>query len=166
VPSQIETDLVLGTSSYRAGARPNAFIPGEDSGWAVVAGLAPGFVTCRGANVDDRAAEAVAARALQLRAGIDRAEPIRAEARNLLADVRTVWPGGDAVWSEVVVPLLAECWPDAYADLTVEQFGSLMASAGVRTVDIGRRINGRQTTRKGVRLDALDAGIAARQLKS
>ncbi|GIL29944.1 ATP-binding protein [Actinocatenispora comari] len=166
VPGQVECDMVLGTGAYKQGARPNAFQPIEDAGWMVVAGLGTGFGTRRAAYLDDRAAAAICARAEQLRHGVDRPDPIRAEARNLLADVREVWPGGDAVWSEVVVPLLAERWPDAYADLTVEQFGSLMASAGVRTVDIGRRIDGRQTTRKGVRLDALDAGITARQLKS
>lgn len=164
VPAQPETDMVLGTSAYRTGARPNAFVPGEDSGWMVRAGFTAGYETVRAAFIDDKQAEAVCQRALALRRGVGRPDPqVRVEVRNLLDDVRQVWPGtDDALWSELIVPMLQRLDPGAYGDLTVEIFGSRMAAAGVPTVQIGRRLDGKSTTRKGVRLQELDRALAAR----
>jgi len=167
VPAQPETDMVLGTSAYRTGARPTAFVPGEDSGWMVRAGFTAGFETVRAAYIDDDQAALVCARAMQLRNGAQLPDvgPVHASARNLLDDVRRVWPGGEsALWSELIVPRLRQLDPDVYGDLTVEIFGARMAAAGVPTADIGRRIDGKATTRKGVRLTALEAGLKARQL--
>jgi S-DNA-T family DNA segregation ATPase FtsK/SpoIIIE len=166
VPAQPETDMVLGTSAYRTGARPTAFVPGEDSGWMVRAGFTAGFETVRAAFVDDEQAAAVCARALQLRQGVavDVDRP-KVSVRNLLDDVRRVWPLGEpALWSERIVPLLRELDADLYGDLTVEVFGMQMAAAGVPTVDIGRRIDGKATTRKGVRIDALSAALEGREI--
>lgn len=168
VPAQPETDMVLGTSSYRTGARPTAFVPGQDSGWMVRAGFAAGFETIRAAYVDDRAAERVCARALALRGAAPTATATpRVPVRNLLADVRQVWIVGEpALWSELIVPRLQALDPSAYGPLTVESFGQLMAAAGVPTVQIGRRIDGKSTTRKGVKLDELDAGLKRKQIAS
>ncbi|SCL20462.1 FtsK/SpoIIIE domain-containing protein [Micromonospora inyonensis] len=168
VPAQPETDMILGTSAYRTGARPTAFVPGEDSGWMVRAGFTAGYETVRAALVDDDQAAAVCARALALRSGV-RPEPgpVRVHARNLLDDVRRVWDGSEpALWSELIVPRLRHLDPEVYGDLTVEIFGARMAAAGVPTADIGRRIDGKATTRKGVRLAALDARIKAAELES
>lgn len=165
VPAQPETDMVLGTSAYRSGARPTAFVPGEDSGWMVRAGFASSFETVRAAFIDDQAAAAVCARAVAMRTGTPDVAPVRVQARNLLDDVRQVWPAGEtALWSELIVPRLRQLDPDVYGDLTVEVFGARMSAAGVPTVDIGRRIDGKSTTRKGVRLPALEDGLRARQL--
>lgn len=166
VPAQPETDMILGTSAYRTGARPTAFVPGEDSGWMVRAGFSAGYETVRAAYIDDDQAAAVCARAILMRNGVtpDVDRP-RVSLRNLLDDVRRVWPlGDDTVWSERIVPLLRDLDPDVYGDLTVEIFGARMAAARVPTVDIGRRIEGKATTRKGVRLPALDEALAAREL--
>lgn len=160
VPAQPETDMILGTSSYRAGARPTAFVPGEDSGWMVRAGFRPGFETVRASFIDDQAAAAICTRALELRSGAAAKVTVKGTVRNLLVDVRMAWPRGeDALWSELIVPRLQSLDPDVYGDLTVEIFGARMAAAGVPTVQLGRRIDGKSTTRKGVRLDALDRAL-------
>jgi S-DNA-T family DNA segregation ATPase FtsK/SpoIIIE len=163
VPAQPETDLILGTSAYKTGARPTAFVPGEDSGWMVRAGFGPGFETIRAAYVDDNAATAVCRRALQLRNGeYANTPPVRVISRDLLGDVRDVWPVGEtSCWSETLVPLLREL--DGYGDLTVETFGSLMRAAGVPTTSLHRKIDGTGYTRAGVRLTALDAGLKKRE---
>ncbi|WP_330438841.1 FtsK/SpoIIIE domain-containing protein [Micromonospora sp. NBC_00821] len=171
VTSHTETDLVLGTGSYARGARPTEFEPGDstgpkDSGWGYRAGAGP-TRPCRSSYVDNPAAEKVVARALEMRRGEQPVEVPRIALRNLLADVRQVWhEGEDALWSELIVPRLQALDPDAYADLTVEVFGAWMARAGVKTVSIGRRIEGTATTRKGVKLAALDARIAEKSAET
>jgi S-DNA-T family DNA segregation ATPase FtsK/SpoIIIE len=165
VPAQTETDMILGTSAYKTGARPTAFVPGEDSGWMVRVGFGPGFQTVRAAYIDDNAATAVCRRALQLRSGEPAGTPpVQIITRNLLRDVRQVWPAGEvSCWSETLVPRLRQLDGDNYADLTVETFGSLMKAAGVPTTSLHRKINGTGYTRAGIRLKALDAGLKIRE---
>ncbi|MGC5329789.1 FtsK/SpoIIIE domain-containing protein [Micromonospora sp. DT62] len=171
VTSHTETDLVLGTGSYARGARPTEFEPGDstgpkDSGWGYRAGAGP-TRPCRSAYVDNPAAEKVVARALEMRRGEQPVEVPRIALRNLLADVRQVWhEGEDAIWSELIVPRLQALDPNAYGDLTVEVFGAWMARAGVKTESIGRRIDGKPTTRKGVKLAVLEARITERNAET
>ncbi|MDG9673036.1 FtsK/SpoIIIE domain-containing protein [Micromonospora sp. DH14] len=171
VTSHTETDLVLGTGSYARGARPTEFEPGDstgpkDSGWGYRAGAGP-TRPCRSSYVDNPAAEKVVVRALEMRRGEQPVEVPRIALRNLLADVRQVWhEGEEALWSELIVPRLQALDPEAYADLTVEVFGAWMARAGVKTESIGRRIEGKATTRKGVKLAALDARITEKNAET
>lgn len=165
VPAQPETDMVLGTSAYRTGARPNMFVPGDDSGWMVRAGFTAGYETIRAAYVDDKAAEAVCQRALALRSG--EAAPVqRVQAFNLLEDVRRVLlPGEDALWSELILPRLAELRPEVYGEWDVSTFGAAMRAAGCPTSSIHRKIDGRGVTRYGVKLEALEAVLRGRAIE-
>ncbi|MBQ1060065.1 FtsK/SpoIIIE domain-containing protein [Micromonospora sp. C41] len=171
VTSHTETDLVLGTGSYARGARPTEFEPGDstgpkDSGWGYRAGAGP-TRPCRSSYVDNPAAERVVQRAIEMRRGEQPVEVPRIALRNLLADVRQVWhEGEEAIWSELIVPRLQQLDPDAYGDLTVEVFGAWMARAGVKTEKIGRRIDGKATTRAGVKLAALEARITERNAET
>lgn len=173
VTSHVECDLVLGTGAFKAGARPTELEPGDstgpkDSGWGYRAGAGP-VRPVRSSYVDNPSAEAVVARAVELRRGSTPVEVPKVALRNLLADVRAVWhEGEDALWSELIVPRLIELDPDAYADLTVEVFGAWMAKAGVKTTSINRRIDGsaKRATRAGVKLDALEARINARTVEA
>lgn len=165
VTSHTETDMVLPTGSYSRGARPTEFEPStgedpKDSGWSWVCGLGP-MQPVRSLYLDNAAAAAVVARALAMREAQGRpAEPVKVQVRNILADVRSVWhDGGDALWSELIVPRLQKLDPDAYGDLTVEIFGARMAAAKVPTVQIGRVISGKKYSRKGVRYTELQAAI-------
>jgi S-DNA-T family DNA segregation ATPase FtsK/SpoIIIE len=168
VTSHVETDLVLGTGAYARGARPTEFEPAtgedpKDSGWGWRVGLGR-MQTVRAAYLDNTAARAVAERAMVMRKpSPERAESQRVRMFNLLADVRRVWPTEEeALWSELIVPLLAELRPEIYGDWTVEIFGKAMTAAGVRTVQLGRRIDGKSHTRMGVRLNALERALAAK----
>jgi S-DNA-T family DNA segregation ATPase FtsK/SpoIIIE len=166
VTSHVECDLILGTGAYGRGARPTAFEPGVDAGWGYRVGMGP-MAPVRACYLDNHDAAAIAQRALAMRGGVtvETRASTRANARNLLHDVRRVWPPGEqALWSELIVPLLKTLAPDLYGDLTVEIFGQWMAAAGVRTVQLGRRINGKPHTRAGVRLEVLDAKIKAEEI--
>lgn len=169
VTSHIETDLVLGTGAYRAGARPTQFEPGDgagggDPGWGWRVGIGKSGPV-RAEYLDNAAAKRIVARAVALRATVDEPEaPLRVQVRNLLEDVRRVWiDGEEALWSELIVPRLQALDRDVYGDLTVEVFGARMAAAGVPTSQIGRRIDGKPTTRRGVRLAELTAALAGRR---
>lgn len=168
VTSHIETDLILGTGAYKNGARPTQFEPEIDAGWGYRVGMGP-MAAVRAAYLNNEDAKAIAARAIAMRtSGVhdeDDAQPVWAY--NLLDDVRQVWIVGEpALWSELIVPRLQALRPDIYGDLTVELFGSMMAGAGVRTVKLGRRIDGKPHTRAGVRFEELEAAIKAKQIKN
>lgn len=169
VPSHVETDLVLGTGAYAQGARPTEFQPGAppdgDSGWGWRSGYGPlGIV--RAAWVGNAEAHAIVQRAIAAREGLARrGDPEKVPSRNVLADVKAVlMPGEDALWSELLVERLIELAPDMYGGLTVEAFGALMAAAGLRTVSIHRKVEGIGKTRYGVKREALEQAIAAREV--
>lgn len=169
VPSHVETNLVLGTGAYARGARPTEFQPGPppefDSGWGWRAGYGPMGVA-RAAWISNDDAAAIVKRALALREGLARrGEPEKVKSRNVLADVKAVlMPGEDALWSEVLIDRLRELAPDMYGGLTVEAFGALMAAAGLRTVSIHRKVDGKGWTKYGVKREQLEAAIAAKEI--
>jgi DNA segregation ATPase FtsK/SpoIIIE, S-DNA-T family len=160
VPAQPETDMVLGTSAYRTGARPTAFVPGEDSGWMVRAGFVPGFETVRSAFVDDQAAAAVCARALTMRRGADAPAVPRVRARNLAADVRQVWPEGVTGWWLADILAALQGLDDAYADMDKDALSAALRAADVVPVPIHRKIEGKGVTLHGIQLDRLMAAIS------
>lgn len=164
VMGQQENDMVLGTSMYRNGIRATQFTAADKGiGWLVGALDEPAVV--RTSYVDAPAAERVVARALQLRraAGTptEEAPRERVPVYNLLADVRAVWVDGEAaLWSELIVPRLAQLRPDVYGEWTVATFGAAMKAAGVATVQIHRKLDGgKGATRYGVRLAELEHAI-------
>lgn len=166
VMGQQENDMVLGTSMYRNGYRATSFTA-ADKGMGLLVGVYDEPTMVRTYYVDAPTAEQVVARAVQLRqaAGTlpDADQPReRVQAYNLLADVRAVWvPGEDALWSELIVPRLAELRPDVYGTWDVKTFGAAMKAAGVPTVSIHRKLDGKGSTKYGVKLDALTAALPA-----
>lgn len=170
VTSHTETDMALPTGSYARGARPTEFEPAsgedpKDSGWSWVCGLGP-MQPVRSLYLDNRAAAAVVERALAMRAGDRLHDPIRVNARNIRVDLRRVWPSGeDRVWSEVLVPLLADLDRQAYGDLDVERLNAALRAAGIEPKPFHRKIEGKGVTRYGVRRDAI-ADKAARVIEA
>lgn len=76
----------------------------------------------------------------------------------IVKDVCAVWDEGkDALWSEQLVSRLVDFRPEVYGELTVTEFGAAMRIAGVSTVRIGRRIDGKFYCRYGLRLADLRA---------
>jgi len=164
VPAQPETDMILGTSAYRMGARPTAFVPGEDSGWMVRAGFASGFETIRSAYVDDKAAERIVKRAIALRSGeVPDVDPVRVNARNLAEDVRLCWPEAEeGVWTELLLPRLQALRPELYGEWDKDALGAALRAAGIATGPIHRKIDGEGKTRHGVKRAALQAALDRR----
>jgi S-DNA-T family DNA segregation ATPase FtsK/SpoIIIE len=83
---------------------------------------------------------------------------------DLLGDIARIWPadddkaGGDKVWNETLLPLLAELRPDVYAGWKPEQLTAALKPHGVDTVQIGRREGGKTVNRRGpARADILTA---------
>lgn len=167
VMGQQENDMVLGTSMYKNGFRATQFQL-TDKGMALAVGFFDAPTIVRTYYIDAPTAERVVDRALALRGEAGTLpEPAgdrpRVKAYNLLADVRAVWvPGETALWSELIVPRLAQLRPDVYGQWDVKTFGAAMKAAGVPTVSIHRKIDGgKGATRYGVRLDELTAALPA-----
>lgn len=155
VPAQPETDMILGTSAYRTGARPTAFVPGEDSGWMVRAGFSAGYETIRAAYIDDKQAAAVCARAVAMRTGGDRSAQPRIHARNLIADVRQVWPVGDTGWwLDDILAALQQLDPDAYREMDKSTLSAALRAAGWEPEPVHRKIDGKGKTLHGLQIAA------------
>lgn len=162
VPAQPETDMILGTSAYRTGARPTAFVPGDDSGWMVRAGFSPRFETVRATYLDDNDATAICDRAMQLRGAVPEVDLEKRPDRDVLADVIKVFahlnrPG--LHWQQLAEILAGEK-PELYAGITPEALSAQVRAEGVESVDV--KIAG--LTLKGCRRDAVDEAARRRQL--
>lgn len=155
VPAQPETDMILGTSAYRTGARPTAFVPGDDSGWMVRAGFSPGFETIRAAYIDDKQAEAICARAIAMRNGTEAPTTPRVHARNLLADVRQVWPADETGWwlDDVLAGL--QQLDDAYAEMDKATLSAALKAVNWAPQPVHRKIDGVGKTLVGLQLAAM-----------
>jgi len=173
VTGQVENDMVLGTSMYKQGIRATMF-GDEDYGWGWLVGLGKP-VSCRSYYVDGPQAKRIIERAIQHRQAAGTMPELeqpaeRVKAYNLLADIRAVWPEHEeALWSELLAPRLAQLRPEIYGDWTVSTLGAALKASGVKTVSIHRKLDGagqphpegKGWTRYGVRLDALQAAMAA-----
>ncbi len=119
VAGQVENDMVLGTSMYKAGVRATTFAR-TDRGVGYLAGEGDEPVIVRAAYLDAPAAETVTARARAARlaaglltghaAGLD-PDPDDSTA-SILDHLATVWPPGeDKVWWDDLAERLAATYP-------------------------------------------------------
>nr|BFE78536.1 hypothetical protein GCM10020093_011370 [Planobispora longispora] len=176
VRDHVANDMILGTGMHQAGYRATVFEPGDDSGpgdagWGIVVGVGkPGARRSFEVNADQ--AKQVIARAIEMRVAAGtmpqpdtqtRPEP---PAYDLLSDLAHVWPAGhDAVWNETLCARLAELRPAIYDGWQSEQLTSALKPHGVKVRDISRRRDGKQRTRRGIRLADLTTAIAQRDRK-
>lgn len=162
VMGQVENDMILGTSMYKQGFRATQFTD-RDLGWGWLAGVgSPSAV--RGYYVDGPGAQAIVARAVQLRGGpVVPAPRERAQAYSLLDDLRAVWPTGEeAAWSELLLDGLKRLRPEHYDGWDVRAFGAAARAAGVPVVSVHRKVDRKGATRYGIRFEALMEAIEAR----
>jgi S-DNA-T family DNA segregation ATPase FtsK/SpoIIIE len=166
VPAQPETDMILGTSAYRTGARPTAFVPGPppegDSGWMVRAGFSPRFETVQATFIDDVQAAEICDRAMQLRGSTPTVDMEKRPDRDVLADVIKVFshtnrPGMH--WQQLAELLAGES-PELYAGLTPEALSAQVRAEGVESVDV--KSGG--VTLKGCRWAAVEEAVKRRQI--
>jgi S-DNA-T family DNA segregation ATPase FtsK/SpoIIIE len=164
VQSHVETDLVLGTGAYKAGARPTAFMPPADgdnpwAGWGCIAGRQQ---PVRASYLDNNATAEVVQRALALRGDVSAVDLERQPDRDILADVIRVFahlnrPG--IQWQQLA-ELLAREQPELYAGVTAEAISALMRAQKVPSVDV--KSDG--VALKGCRRDAVEAAIQGRSI--
>ncbi|WP_228010965.1 cell division protein FtsK [Nonomuraea phyllanthi] len=172
VADQVANDMILGTSMYKNGYRATIFEPVKEAGWGILSGLGKPAAR-RSFEVDTNKAKQVVARAMQLRglAGTlpEEGTQTRTDAPtfDLLSDVAQIWPAGEtAAWNETLCSRLAELRPDFYTGWASEQLTTALKPHGVPVQAIGRRIDGKAITRRGIRLDDLTDAMAERNRRT
>ncbi|GII26494.1 cell division protein FtsK [Planosporangium mesophilum] len=172
VADQTANDMILGTSAYKNGHRATVFQPVIEAGWGILAGFGKP-VAVRSFYVDTTAAARIVARAVALRVNAGTLpnpdEQTRAVTpdHSVLDDLAQVWPGDEkAAWNETLCALLAELRPDVYGGWEAAQLTTaLKPHPLVKVADVGRRIDGKATTRRGIKHTDLLAAIAERNRK-
>lgn len=172
VADQTANDMILGTSAYKQGYRATVFQPVVEAGWGVLRGFGkPASV--RSFYVDTHQAGRIVERAIaaRVKAGTmpdpDYQTRQTASAFDLLGDLARVWPDGEkAAWNDTLCALLAQLRPDVYGGWEAAQLtAALKPHPAIKVTDVGRRVDGKAVTRRGIRHADLLAAIAERDRK-
>ena len=171
VMGQIENDMVLGTSSYKAGVRATMFTR-SDVGICYIAseGDDPRITRAHYVNAPD--AVRVVERAHKVRKADNRlsgyalghAPADLGPSFDLLADILAVVAADEEkVWNERVATRLGQLRPDAYGGWTTENVTLALKPFGVPVKDVaGTTDEGARTTRRGIERAAIVAAINER----
>ncbi|MEV6693195.1 cell division protein FtsK [Micromonospora sp. NPDC051196] len=173
VADQTANDMILGTSAYKNGYRATVFQPVIEAGWGILRGFGPKASAVRSFYVDTTAAARIVTRAVTLRqtAGTlpapDEQTRQVAPVADVLGDLARVWPGDEkSAWNETLCGLLAELRPDVYGGWEAAQLTTaLKPHPLIKVADVGRRIDGKSVTRRGIKHTDLLAAIAERDRK-
>ena len=164
VMGQVENDMVLGTSQYKAGIRATMF-SFDDKGVAYFAGegTAPRIIRMQGFDLP--ASKQIAARARVLRehagriTGYALGEDLQSnDTRRIADDVLTIFGDARNLWSETIADRLRSSMPDVYADTTPDAVASQLRGAGVEVKKV--RETGRPAT-EGSRYGCTRAALEA-----
>jgi S-DNA-T family DNA segregation ATPase FtsK/SpoIIIE len=137
VMGQMENDMVLGTSQYKAGIRATMF-SFDDKGVAYFAGegAAPRIIRAQGFDLP--ASKEIAARARVMREHAGRItgyalgeDQEAADSRRLLDDVLTVFGDAKALWCQTLAERLAGSFAGVYADITQDAVASQLRALEV-----------------------------------
>jgi S-DNA-T family DNA segregation ATPase FtsK/SpoIIIE len=167
VMGQTENDMVLGTSAYKNGIRATTFGP-RDKGIGYLVGAGDEPQIARAAYIDGPAAEAIAARARNLRelagtitghAAGDTPGPANEgrPRRSVLADIAAVFgPDEDRLWSETIAARLAQQWPTTYTGTTPASLAATLKPYGLAPAQVwGTDDNGHGRNRRGYLRDTV-----------
>ncbi|WBB49043.1 cell division protein FtsK [Verrucosispora sp. WMMA2044] len=173
VADQTANDMILGTSAYKQGYRATVFVPGDEAGWGILRGFGPKPSAGKSYKVDTTAAARIVARAVALRqaAGTlpkpDEQTRDVAPVADVLGDLARVWPGDEKkAWNETLCALLAELRPDTYGGWESAQLtAALKPHSAITVTAVGKRIDGEQTTKRGIVHAELLTAIAERDRK-
>ena len=152
VTGQIENDMVLGTSMYKAGIRATEFSRRDlGVGWLVGDGDEPTILRAHYLDLADTDAIVEVALARRKKLGwhtaTDDGTEETDEPQTLVDHVAMVWPAGvDRMWTSEILEALTDRWPGAYGDWSTQTLGGALADVGVATKNIRR--DGK--TRKGI----------------
>ncbi|TDC10788.1 cell division protein FtsK [Nonomuraea longispora] len=172
VADQTANDMILGTSMYKQGYRATVFQPVVEAGWGILSGLGKPAAR-RSYYVNSQDAEHVVARAMKLRGLAGTLPETDTQTRqdapvfDVLSDLANIWPAGEnAAWNEALCARLIELRPDFYTGWKSEQLTTALKPYGVSVGDIGRRIDGKAVTRRGIRFDDLTEAVAERNRRN
>jgi S-DNA-T family DNA segregation ATPase FtsK/SpoIIIE len=172
VADQTANDMILGTSAYKNGYRATVFRPVDEAGWGILRGFGPGATAVRSYYVDTNAAARIVARAVALRTAAGNIPTFPAERdmgpqHSVLDDLARVWPGDEkSAWNETLCANLAELRPDVYGGWEAAQLTTaLKPHTAIKVADVGKRIDGKSVTRRGIRHADLLTAIAERDRK-
>ncbi|WP_307870889.1 cell division protein FtsK [Micromonospora sp. C51] len=173
VADQTANDMILGTSAYKQGLRATVFVPVDEAGWGILRGFGPKASAVKSYYVNTATAAQVVTRAVALRqsAGTlpvpDEQTRTVAPVADVLGDLARVWPGDEkSAWNETLCGLLAELRPDVYGGWEAAQLTTaLKPHPSIKVADVGRRIDGKSVTRRGIKHTDLLAAIAERDRK-
>ncbi|MFC6015529.1 cell division protein FtsK [Plantactinospora solaniradicis] len=173
VADQTANDMILGTSAYKNGYRATVFQPVIEAGWGILRGFGPKASAVRSFYVDTTAAARIVARAVALRTTAGTLPKAGEQTRDVgpvadvLGDLAQVWPGDEKqAWNETLCALLAELRPEVYGGWEAAQLTTaLKPHSLVKVGDVGRRIDGKATTRRGIKHTDLLKAIAERDRK-
>jgi S-DNA-T family DNA segregation ATPase FtsK/SpoIIIE len=170
VADQMANDMILGTSAYKQGYRATVFQPKEEAGWGILRGFGK-VQAVRSYYVDTNAARIVA-RAVALRTAAGNIPTFPAEREtgpqhSVLDDLARVWPGDEkSAWNETLCTNLAELRPEVYGGWEAAQLTTaLKPYPAIKVADVGRRIDGKPVTRRGIRHADLLSAVAERDRK-
>ncbi|MCK9894772.1 cell division protein FtsK [Frankia sp. AgB32] len=171
VADQVANDMILGTSMYKQGYRATAFEPVVEAGWGILAGFGKPSAD-RSYPVTGPELDRVIARAVELRTAAGTlptpAEQTRTTtpSADVVVDVAAVWPAGEGkAWNETLCARLADLRPDVYGGWESVQLTAALKPHGITPVDVGRRIDGKAVTRRGISHTAVLAVVAERDRK-
>jgi S-DNA-T family DNA segregation ATPase FtsK/SpoIIIE len=172
VADQTANDMILGTSMYKRGFRATVFRPVVEAGWGILAGFDKPAAR-KSFYVDNVAAARIVERAMTLRgkAGTlpepDTQTRDAAHIADVLADLAQVWPSGeDKVWNDTLCANLRELRPEVYGGWESAQLtAALKTHQTVKVTDVGRRIDGKPVTRRGIAHTDILTAIAERNRK-
>jgi S-DNA-T family DNA segregation ATPase FtsK/SpoIIIE len=173
VADQTANDMILGTSAYKNGHRATVFQPVIEAGWGILRGFGAKASAVRSFYVDTTAAGRIVARAVALRQTAGTLPKPDEQTRDVgpvadvLGDLARVWPGDEkSAWNETLCALLAELRPDVYGGWEAAQLTTaLKPHPLIKVGDVGRRIDGKAVTRRGIKHTDLLAAIAERDRK-
>jgi S-DNA-T family DNA segregation ATPase FtsK/SpoIIIE len=173
VMGQVENDMVLGTSSYKAGVRATMFTR-SDRGIFYLAGEGDDPQITRGHYIDGPAAERIVDRARKHREaeGLLTGYALGLEPKGLgpshdvLADVLAVVTASeDKAWNENIAGRLAELRPEVYAGWKAETVTAALKPFGINVIDVWSAPDGggKSTTRRGIERREIVAAVEARK---
>ncbi len=140
VADQTSNDMVLGTSSYKAGIRATQFRPEVDAGlgWLKGATREPKVVRTYYMNAVECQQVALRARAARERAGtltgVAAGEDAAGAVREPLSDALAVFNGEAGLHWQTLAERLAQGFPDRWADVPADAVSAELRSAGVASV--------------------------------
>ncbi|MEV5182888.1 cell division protein FtsK [Streptomyces werraensis] len=170
VMSHTANDMVLGTGAYKAGIRATMFTR-SDRGICWMSGEGDDPVIVASAFVDAPGAEAVVARARQLREDYGNITghalgqgPAETAGLDILGDVlKVVGADEKAVWCERIAARLGELRPDVYGEWKGENVTSALKPWGIKTGQVwGQTDEGEGKNRRGIERADVAAAIARR----